>query len=111
MFGDDGEGEIGALLDRLAGDHGLCRQQASFDRRHLLQALAEAHPEGASLDRLNTLAARLVSRPGIVPSPTDDRRPDPRWTTAGAPGHRGRSPGQGQGSALVLDGRWPIPPR
>ena len=70
------------LTAYLLGPAGLTAQATGFDRRDLLQAICQALPAGAVIDRaaLEALAARVMESRDVVRlvSPTED---GPRWTT------------------------------
>lgn len=76
------------LVDVLVGPVGLTANATTFDRRDLLRALAEAHPEGATARELEALADRVLTDERVVllsPTPTSDTpagREGVRWTTA-----------------------------
>lgn len=69
-------------MSDLVGPGGLTAQASSFDRRDLLRALACAHPEGATLARLEQLAVQVTEREATVAltgESTDAAAK--RWTT------------------------------
>ncbi len=70
---------------RLAGPHGLTTQQSTFDRRDVVRAFAEAHPQGASVERVEELAERFLSSAHAVqlesPALGPVRAGGPRYST------------------------------
>lgn len=70
------------LIEAMCVPSGLTGGASSFDRRDLLRALASAHPEGASLERLETLAAQVTGASGTVELTTAETEVSMRrWTT------------------------------
>jgi len=55
----------------IGGPHGVTREASNFDRRDVLRDWAEAHPEGASAERLEQLADRWLSSPAATPLEPD----------------------------------------
>lgn len=76
------------LIDVLVGPSGLTASATTFDRRDLLRALAEAHPEGATTRQLESLADRVLTDERVIllsPTPVVDASAGGegvRWTTA-----------------------------
>jgi conjugative relaxase-like TrwC/TraI family protein len=73
--------DTAALADRLIGPAGLTEHTATFDRRDVLQALAEAHPAGQDIERLRDDATALLSRAEVVEVESHPRRGG-RYSTA-----------------------------
>jgi len=69
------------LHARLLGDEGLTANTSSFDRRAVLQALAEAHPAGAPVGALRASAEVIVRSPSVVALGTPAHA-EPRYSTA-----------------------------
>lgn len=67
-------------VDRLLDADGLTAHASSFDRRAILQALAEASPQGCPAAELRRAADQLVTREEVVALEPD--RSGPRWSTA-----------------------------
>ncbi len=63
---EKGRAEVAAAL---AGPEGLTERQSAFGRRDLLRALAEAHPEGAPADWLETMAAGFLAEHATLIEP------------------------------------------
>src|SRR5690349_9327099 len=61
------------LLQRLAGRDGLTRGAPHFDRRDVIQALAELAREGATLEELEAVAEHFLSTDQAIPLTTSDR--------------------------------------
>jgi len=70
-----------ALQTGLLGDDGLTANGSSFDRRAVLQALAEAHPGGAPVAALRASADALLRSPAVVALGTPAHA-EPRYSTA-----------------------------
>jgi hypothetical protein len=70
-----------ALHSRLLGEDGLTANASSFDRRSVLQSLAEAHPGGASVAALQAGADAVTRSPGVVALATPAHA-EPRYSTA-----------------------------
>jgi conjugative relaxase-like TrwC/TraI family protein len=67
-------GELLAIARRMVGPQGLTEKRTAFSEPDAVMAWAEAHPAGATADRVRRLAARLtetqgVERVGETPSP------------------------------------------
>jgi hypothetical protein len=60
------EDVAGGLTERLVSAEGLTAQESVFERRDLVQAIAESMPEGAHLDALEDMADRVLAEPGVV---------------------------------------------
>jgi len=58
---------LSGVAEELAGERGLTRRSATFDRRAAVQAFAAAHPHGASVERLEHLADRFLESAHAVP--------------------------------------------
>lgn len=58
--------DAGLLADELLGPEGLTANATGFDRRAVLQALAQAHPGGATVADLRAQADGLVASPEVV---------------------------------------------
>jgi conjugative relaxase-like TrwC/TraI family protein len=69
------------LHARLLGEDGLTANSSSFDRRAVLQALAEAHPGGARVAALRASADALTRSPAVVALATPAHA-EPRYSTA-----------------------------
>ncbi len=79
-----GAERTGRLLDRLGSPDGLTARSSTFDRRDVYRALAEGHPDGATVDQLRVLAARLVAGDSMVGLGDDTEATTgmaARWTT------------------------------
>jgi conjugative relaxase-like TrwC/TraI family protein len=61
-FGDE---QIRAAVEFMSGEAGLTAQASTFTRREALQALAELHPSGASVARIEELTDRWLAS-GLV---------------------------------------------
>ncbi len=53
--------ELDACRSRMLGSAGLTQRSAHFTRREVIQALAEAHPEGAAIGLLEALADDFIT--------------------------------------------------
>src|SRR6266536_2441740 len=67
-------GELLAIARRMLGPNGLTEKRTAFSEPEAVMAWAEAHPSGATADRVRRLAARLtetdgVERVGEMPTP------------------------------------------
>ncbi|HVA73870.1 MAG TPA: MobF family relaxase [Acidimicrobiales bacterium] len=70
------------VVERLCSPVGLTAQASSFDRRDLLRALAGEHQGGATLERLEALAAQVTDAGATVElTATDADVSMRRWTT------------------------------
>jgi conjugative relaxase-like TrwC/TraI family protein len=69
------------LADQLTGPSGLTAHSSHFDRRAVLQALADHHRSGRSAAELRWDADRLLAHPEVVLL-TADRRSGPIYSTA-----------------------------
>lgn len=70
------------LVERLCSTSGLTAQASSFDRRDLLRALATEHRNGATLERLESLAVQVTDAGATVElTATDADVSMRRWTT------------------------------
>jgi conjugative relaxase-like TrwC/TraI family protein len=69
------------LHARLLGEDGLTANSSSFDRRAVLQALAEAHPGGARVAALRASADAITRSPAVVALATPAHA-EPRYSTA-----------------------------
>lgn len=74
--------DSGAVIEELVGPGGLTRNRSSFDRRDTLQALAAAHPQGASIGEVRAGADRLARHPEVVALAATTPVGGPRWSTA-----------------------------
>jgi hypothetical protein len=70
------------LIASLLGPDGLTAHASAFDRRHVIQRIATAHPDGLSVHEATLLADRLLAdeRAVVLTEPT--RLGDPRYSTA-----------------------------
>jgi conjugative relaxase-like TrwC/TraI family protein len=59
--------ELLEIARRLLGHEGLTEQTTAFSDPDLVMAWAEAHPQGASADRVRRLATRFVGMDGVEP--------------------------------------------
>ena len=67
----------------MLGPDGLTEKTTAFSDPDLVMAWAEAHAQGASADRVRTLAARLASADGVEPVGEEPRPGRPaRYSTA-----------------------------
>nr|MDP8942669.1 relaxase domain-containing protein [Actinomycetota bacterium] len=70
---------------RLAGPHGLTAQESTFDRRDVVRAFAEAHGQGAAIERVEQLAERFLASPLAVrlesPATSRSHPGGPRYST------------------------------
>ena len=64
---------LDALEARLAGPEGLTQRASTFTRREVLRAYAEAHPQGATLARLEELADGFLARRAVLLEPAAPR--------------------------------------
>jgi hypothetical protein len=69
------------LHARLLGEDGLTANSSSFDRRAVLQALAEAHPGGARVAALRASTDVITRSPAVVALATPAHA-EPRYSTA-----------------------------
>jgi conjugative relaxase-like TrwC/TraI family protein len=69
------------LHARLLGEDGLTANSSGFDRRAVLQALAEAHPGGARVSALRASADAITRSPAVVALATPAHA-EPRYSTA-----------------------------
>jgi conjugative relaxase-like TrwC/TraI family protein len=69
-----GPGALRALAERMAGPEGLTKQVSTFSRRDVLRAFAEAHPAGASLERLERLADGFLAAVAVEVEPAEPER-------------------------------------
>jgi conjugative relaxase-like TrwC/TraI family protein len=68
------EPDLAATAEELAAPGGVTREASTFDRRDVLCDWAEAHREGAGVDRLEALADRWLSSNHAVQLEGDDAR-------------------------------------
>jgi conjugative relaxase-like TrwC/TraI family protein len=76
--------DLVATAGDLAGSDGLTRQASTFDRRDVLREWAEAHRDGASVERLEQLADRTLASEQAVRLEDDESRRHlggPRYST------------------------------
>ena len=71
----------GRLRQRLLARDGLTAKRSSFDRRDILQALAAAHPRGATHRELRSQADGLTAAGEVVELHSADSRLGPRYST------------------------------
>ncbi len=57
--------ELVALAERLLGPQGLTETRSAFSTPELVMAWAQAHAQGAPVERVRALAARLLELPGV----------------------------------------------
>jgi len=57
--------QLVALAERLLGAEGLTEKRSSFSEPELVMAWAEAHAQGAPVERIHALAARFLELPGV----------------------------------------------
>jgi len=55
------------VFDRLASAEGLTRQASTFSRADVIQAIAQAHPDGSRRVDIEALADTFLGWPGVVP--------------------------------------------
>jgi conjugative relaxase-like TrwC/TraI family protein len=79
------------LHARLLGEDGLTANSSSFDRRGVLQALAEAHPAGARVTALRANADAVTRSPAVVALATPAHA-EPRYSTVELLARMTRSP-------------------
>jgi conjugative relaxase-like TrwC/TraI family protein len=75
-----------AVAEDLGAPDGITENASTFDRRDVLRDWAEAHREGASVERLEALADRWLASPQAVQLEQDGRRPQlggARYSTPG----------------------------
>ncbi|MGH3093857.1 MAG: MobF family relaxase [Gaiellaceae bacterium] len=58
-------GELVRIAERLLGPEGLTEKRSAFSDPEVAMAWAEAHVQGASVERIRDLAARLLALPGV----------------------------------------------
>jgi conjugative relaxase-like TrwC/TraI family protein len=68
------------ISSRLVGPRGLTRQESTFTRRAVIQAIAEAYPEGIAADDLERDANQLLREHGVRVSGREGHQPA-RYTT------------------------------
>jgi conjugative relaxase-like TrwC/TraI family protein len=73
--------ETDELLSRLAGPEGLTQGASSFERRDVVAAVAEAIPQGAPADMVESLADRVLARHDVVALASVGRGGELRHTT------------------------------
>jgi conjugative relaxase-like TrwC/TraI family protein len=76
--------DLSAVADDLGAPGGITENASIFDRRDVLRDWAEAHREGASVERLEALADRWLASPQAVQLERDGTRPQlggVRYTT------------------------------
>jgi conjugative relaxase-like TrwC/TraI family protein len=66
--------DLRAVAEELAAPGGITEQASTFDRRDVLRDWAEAHREGASVERLEALADRWLASPHAIQLEHDDVR-------------------------------------
>lgn len=79
------EPDLAATAEDLAGPSGVTEQLATFDRRGVLREWAEAHREGASVERIEQLADRWLASEHALKLTSMGRREHlggPRYSTA-----------------------------
>jgi conjugative relaxase-like TrwC/TraI family protein len=59
--------ELVALAERLLGPEGLTEKRSAFSEPELVMAWAQAHGQGASVERIRSLCARFLELPGVEP--------------------------------------------
>ena len=69
------EPDLRAVADDLGAPGGITEQASTFDRRDVLRDWAEAHREGASVERLEALADRWLASPQAIQLEQDGTRP------------------------------------
>ena len=72
----------GHLAATLAAPSGLTLHRSGFDRRHLLQAVAAAAPDGARVDEVVSAARTVLADERFVATGTVGPFAGPVWTTA-----------------------------
>jgi len=70
-----------ALVQELVSADGLTRDQSAFDRRHVLQAVAAAHPQGASTDAVRAAADMVLADETVAATATVTPVAGRSWTT------------------------------
>jgi conjugative relaxase-like TrwC/TraI family protein len=60
------EGDVEALFQELAGEHGLTAKRSTFTRRDVIQALCERLPDGAEVAAVERLADRFLASPEAI---------------------------------------------
>jgi conjugative relaxase-like TrwC/TraI family protein len=77
------DGPTDGLVDELVGPGGLTARSSTFDRRAVVQAVAQASPTGATLTDLQAIVARVVGDRRVIAltSGVSVGRPGGRWTT------------------------------
>lgn len=76
--------DLGATAEEFSAPGGLTEQASTFDRRDVLQSWAEAHRDGADVERLEQLADRWLASPQSVQLEDDESRRHlggPRYST------------------------------
>ncbi|MHB1536500.1 MAG: MobF family relaxase, partial [Acidimicrobiales bacterium] len=69
------------LAVELASPAGLTARRSTFDRRHVLQGVAAAHPEGITPARLAASTDLILAHPGLLGTGTEARLAGPCFTT------------------------------
>jgi conjugative relaxase-like TrwC/TraI family protein len=77
-----GVADADRVITELVGPGGLTSKSSTFDRRAVIQALAQAAPTGTTLPELQELVGRVVDDPRVIALTGDGAgRPEGRWTT------------------------------
>jgi conjugative relaxase-like TrwC/TraI family protein len=66
--------QVVELYQHLAGPGGLTERASTFTRRDVLRAIAEAHPDGASRQRIEAVADDFLDSRAVVPVVNADSR-------------------------------------
>jgi conjugative relaxase-like TrwC/TraI family protein len=59
-------GELVRIAERLLGPEGLTEKRTAFSQPELMMAWAQAHAQGAPVERIRSLCARFLELPGVV---------------------------------------------
>jgi conjugative relaxase-like TrwC/TraI family protein len=68
------EPDLAATADSMGAPGGVTESASTFDRRDVLRDWAEAHREGASVDRLEALTDRWLASPHAIQLENDGKR-------------------------------------